>query len=267
MRYVPRRYGDGSFHLQEKHGEASNQSIHTLPVETEDELIERLLTNNYYLRMEREDGQSKAYTQIRLASLNIPEVGHFQQGQLALPAVGPGGAGPAGAPGQGDHPQGASGADPDVDEEAGPYVPADEDRRAISYRKVRERQGQTNFRKKLLRRYPARCMISASGVFEVIEAAHIQPYRQPEDNHVENGLLLRSDLHTLFDANLIGIDPATLRVRIHPSLQGTEYWAFDGHELTFGARRPSEAALRIRWKSYEQRLTEEEHDGGDEVDD
>jgi HNH endonuclease len=34
---------------------------------------------------------------------------------------------------------------------------------------------------------------------DILEAAHISPYRGEEDNHPENGLLLRADLHTLFD--------------------------------------------------------------------
>jgi len=50
----------------------------------------------------------------------------------------------------------------------------------------------------------------------VLEAAHIKPYRGKTDSHLENGLLLRADLHTLFDLNLIGVEPDTLTVRVHP---------------------------------------------------
>jgi putative restriction endonuclease len=47
-------------------------------------------------------------------------------------------------------------------------------------------------------------------------AAHIAPFRGPKDNHPANGLLLRADLHTLFDVELLAIDPTTLRGRLHP---------------------------------------------------
>ncbi|MEO2018753.1 MAG: HNH endonuclease signature motif containing protein [Fuerstiella sp.] len=53
----------------------------------------------------------------------------------------------------------------------------------------------------------------------VLEAAHIRPYRRPEDNDVQNGLLLRADIHTLFDLNLLGIEPGTWQIHIHPRIK------------------------------------------------
>src|SRR3712207_8092818 len=47
--------------------------------------------------------------------------------------------------------------------------------------------------------------------------------RGPETNHPTNGLLLRADLHLLFDQGLIGIDPATMTVLVHPALRSTRY--------------------------------------------
>ena len=68
------------------------------------------------------------------------------------------------------------------------------------------RQGQKKFRKSLLESYEGRCAISGCNVQQVLEAAHIMPYLGEETNHVENGLLLRADLHTLFDLGKIKID-------------------------------------------------------------
>ncbi len=244
VRDVPRRYKDGSFHVQEKHGEASNQSIYTVRVQTEDELIERLLTDNYYLRMEREDGSSSAYSQIVLATLIIPEVSHSPHKRGSV-----GGASNARSLSLLRAQQ-----TPEPNQE--PYKPSDDDRRELAYRRVRERQGQTDFRKMLICRYGSKCMISRYGVFEVVEAAHIHPYRGDEDNHPENGLLLRADLHTLFDVDLLGIEPQTLVVKIHPSLKETVYWKFDGMTLSVGSKGPSIAALEIKWRSYQERLRE-----------
>jgi HNH endonuclease len=55
-------------------------------------------------------------------------------------------------------------------------------------------------------------------VLDVLEAAHIYPYRGDSTNHVANGLLLRADLHTLLDCGLPAIDPDGLRVAMAPSI-------------------------------------------------
>jgi len=88
---------------------------------------------------------------------------------------------------------------------------------------------------------------------DVVEAAHIKPYRGIPDNHPANGLLLRADLHTLFDLNLLGIEPGTLVVRIHPSAQAEGYGGFDGVKLKCGEAQPSEVALEHRWKAYQSK--------------
>ena len=78
----------------------------------------------------------------------------------------------------------------------------------------------------------------------MLEAAHISPYRGEDDNHVENGLLLRSDIHTLFDLDLLGIDPERLRVVLHQDLV-EEYGQFAVVTLgCVGDQRPSQETLR-----------------------
>ena len=64
------------------------------------------------------------------------------------------------------------------------------------------RQGQTKFRNTLLLTYQRRCAVSACNAEPVLEAAHIVPFRGQATHHVQNGLLLRSDIHTLFDRGL-----------------------------------------------------------------
>ena len=78
------------------------------------------------------------------------------------------------------------------------------------------RQGQGAFRDSLLEAYGCRCAISGCDVPEALEAAHIIPYKGEHTNVVVNGLLLRADLHTLFDLGLIAIDTADLLVLLHP---------------------------------------------------
>lgn len=103
-----------------------------------------------------------------------------------------------------------------------------EDSRRHALRAIAVRQGQPRFRKALLRAYGARCAISGCDVLEVLEAAHIRPFRGPHTNHIQNGLLLRADLHTLFDLGLIGVDTQTWKVLVSTRLRGTAYASLEG---------------------------------------
>jgi len=93
------------------------------------------------------------------------------------------------------------------------------------------RKGQPKFRKNLLRLYDNRCAITGTGPKEVLEAVHILSHAETGINKTENGLLLRADLHDLFDANLLKINPDTLRVELDPKLKDTGYWKHQGVEL------------------------------------
>ncbi len=76
------------------------------------------------------------------------------------------------------------------------------------------RPGQQEFKEYLKETYGYKCLISGCEIGEIIEAAHIIPYRSIESHDVANGLLLRVDLHRLFDAHLIAIHPTTRKVLI-----------------------------------------------------
>jgi hypothetical protein len=116
------------------------------------------------------------------------------------------------------------------------------------------RRGQAGFRRRLLEAYERRCAITGCDVEAVLEAAHIIPYQGKETNHPANGLLLRADLHTLFDLGLITVDPDKLTVVIAPELSGTHYQALDGKPLRLPVgttNYPSKAALdEHQWKYF-----------------
>jgi hypothetical protein len=90
-------------------------------------------------------------------------------------------------------------------------------------------------------------------VLDVLEAAHIKPYQGEGDNHPANGLLLRADIHTLFDLDLLGIEPDKLRIELHPSI-ASEYAKFAGKKLGCTHGRPSKEALSQRYRLFQQRL-------------
>ena len=90
---------------------------------------------------------------------------------------------------------------------------------------------------------------------QALEAAHISPYLGEQSNPVTNGVLLRADIHTLFDLQLIGIELGTLKVKISASLTGSCFDELDGRALSVPnneSLRPSVAALEARWNIFEK---------------
>lgn len=92
------------------------------------------------------------------------------------------------------------------------------------------RPGQDEFRNKLLDIYKGRCIISGCDIEEVLEAAHIIPFNGLHSHNIANGLLLRSDLHKLFDKYLLAIHPNTRKVLLAPELLNT-YNEFAGKQV------------------------------------
>jgi hypothetical protein len=121
-----------------------------------------------------------------------------------------------------------------------------EDHRRRIVREIALRQGQAAFRSGLLTAYEGRCAITACSVVEVLEAAHITPYLGPETNHISNGLLLRSDLHTLWDKGFIYLKD-DLVLGISPRLTNSKYALFAGRKINLPSKPvlwPSLAAIR-----------------------
>jgi predicted restriction endonuclease len=86
-----------------------------------------------------------------------------------------------------------------------------------------------------------------------LEAAHIIPFFGGTSDHVTNGLLLRADIHTLFDLDVLGIDPDTLKIVIAAELQFSSYSELNGRRLAIpksADHRPSSEALKLRWKQF-----------------
>lgn len=99
----------------------------------------------------------------------------------------------------------------------------DKDARERRDRSIVYRRGQPQFRSDLMKAYGERCAITDCDVTEALEACHIRPYNGDKTNHVTNGMLLRADLHTLFDKKLFAIDLEMKMVLLAPELKGTAY--------------------------------------------
>jgi hypothetical protein len=113
------------------------------------------------------------------------------------------------------------------------------DGRRRAMRSIAQRRGQPAFRQTLLRIYRGKCAFSDCMVSEVLEAAHIMPYKGVQTNHAQNGLLLRTDLHTLFDLGLLAVDTRDMTIIVAPSLGNSEYAALRGKVIT----SPSDPAV------------------------
>jgi putative restriction endonuclease len=126
------------------------------------------------------------------------------------------------------------------------WQPPDQEERERVKASVVRRRGQATFRRKVLAAYRGRCAVTGADVLPALDAAHISPYSGPASDHIENGLLLRADIHALFDLGLLAIDSASLRCLLDPSLANTSYGDLEGRKLRLPAsssKWPSPLAL------------------------
>ena len=100
---------------------------------------------------------------------------------------------------------------------------------------TRARLGQGAFRVLVTDAYDRRCAITGERTLPALEAAHIQPFAKSGPNVTANGLLLRSDLHKLFDSGYLSVTP-DLSVEVSRKIKeeyenGRDYYALHGRKL------------------------------------
>lgn len=124
------------------------------------------------------------------------------------------------------------------------------------YGRSKQRRNQAKFKLNLIKQYGCKCAVTGEAIAEIIEAAHIVAHAKVGVNHTDNGLLLRSDVHKLFDANLLAVNPDSLKVVVAPALKGTWYAGLAGRKL--GAQvdgsYPATEYLRMKWLEVESFL-------------
>jgi hypothetical protein len=118
----------------------------------------------------------------------------------------------------------------------------DQIERARRLMEVLTRPQQALFRETLLAAYGGRCAITGCDVTDVLQAAHIQPVYDGGTDNPSNGLLLRVDIHRLFDLGHVAIDHEAMTVLVSPRLRGSEYENLAGKPI----RVPSEEQNRPR---------------------
>ncbi|MFQ5955142.1 MAG: HNH endonuclease [Kiloniellales bacterium] len=115
---------------------------------------------------------------------------------------------------------------------------------------IRPRLGQGAFRIVVTDTYKRQCAVTRERVLPVLEAAHIRPYADGGDHEVSNGLLLRRDIHRLFDIGYVTLSPEyqfEVSRRIYEDFDnGREYYALHGRRVEVPrelAKRPSQEVI------------------------
>lgn len=118
---------------------------------------------------------------------------------------------------------------------------------------IHTRLGQGAFRVIVTEAYNRRCAISGERTLPVLDAAHIKPFSQQGPHLPSNGLLLRQDLHTLFDRGYMTITD-DLNIEVSKKIKedygnGRDYYAFHGHKLIELPKRIQErpSPVFLRW--------------------
>lgn len=112
---------------------------------------------------------------------------------------------------------------------------AEEQARYGAPRMIKPRLGQGAFRVEVTDAYQRRCAITGEKTLPALDAAHIRPYAESGPHDVRNGLLLRSDLHNLFDQGYLTVTVShrvEVSRRIREEFQnGRHYYALHGQPL------------------------------------
>ncbi len=114
------------------------------------------------------------------------------------------------------------------------------------------RLGQGAFRVLVTDTYNRRCSITGERTLPVLDAAHIKPYADSGPHRIDNGLLIRTDLHKLFDLGYVTITPE-FRVEVSRRIKeefenGREYYALQGNQLHLPASQIYRPSLKyIEW--------------------
>jgi ribosomal protein L37AE/L43A len=116
---------------------------------------------------------------------------------------------------------------------------------------VRARVGQGNFRKRMLAIFDSTCVFSGPAPEMALEAAHLYRYADLGEHREDGGVLMRADLHALFDQGLITVTPESHLVEVHDEIRHYEHYArLHGKPLRVLLTEGHYAWLEIHWRQH-----------------
>ena len=116
---------------------------------------------------------------------------------------------------------------------------------------VRVRIGQPAFRKRLLAEFNDVCAFTGPAPRDVLEGAHLYSYAANGRHHNSGGLLMRRDIHRLFDLGHIAVNPASLLIDVAPAIQQfPSYVALHGQQVQVRLDQQHRSWLQKHWDTY-----------------
>lgn len=116
---------------------------------------------------------------------------------------------------------------------------------------VRVRRGQSQFRERLLESQGSMCAFTGGAPARVLEAGHLYSYAQLGTHHAHGGLMLRRDIHRLFDDGWLAVEPARLRIDVTPDLAAyPQYAQLHGRPLTLALKGEQVDWLAKHWTEH-----------------
>ncbi len=125
---------------------------------------------------------------------------------------------------------------------------------------ITPRLGQGAFRVAVTEAYDRQCAVTGGKVLPALDAAHIKPYSEGGFHTKPNGILLRKDIHSVFDAGYATVDE-NYRFLVSKKVKevynnGEEYLRLDGKELRLPSRRSDWPNLDfLRWHNVNRFLS------------
>jgi len=123
------------------------------------------------------------------------------------------------------------------------------------HRKVttRARLGQRQFKLAMLRRFGHTCAFTGEAPGEVLDAAHLYSYAELGEHHENGGLLLRRDLHRLFDCGLLAVEPKSLTIDVAPPLSAyPTYVALHKSKLQVKVTEGHRNWFKLHWAQHRE---------------
>lgn len=137
----------------------------------------------------------------------------------------------------------------EVDGPGGKLTPEQEDARQTSYYLSLSRPGQAVFRRILVAAYNQRCAVTGCAAPNALEAAHVEPFKVGGIDTLSNGILLRADLHRLFDAGQVAVNPSTLTLHLSAETMA-DYSSIEGVKVSLPEGGPSARQFNERWQAF-----------------
>lgn len=118
---------------------------------------------------------------------------------------------------------------------------------------VRVRKGQRQFREHLLSSFGSLCAFTGSAPERVLDAGHLYSYASLGEHKPHGGLMLRKDVHRLFDDGWLAVNPHSLTVDVSDSLsQFPQYSRLHGRNLEVRLRDEQAGWIEQHWKEHRE---------------